>query len=258
MDATRSAQILARSADPQRARTHLELLRQSGAVADALLGKFGLESARALAGVLAGSRVLTGWLVRQPEWLEIFLDAPGLARPRRREGLQAEINAWLLPALERGDTATISDRLHAFRQRELIRIAARDLARLGTLPEIVLEISNAADAFLDGLLRWVWKQQVERFGCPWHRAPDGTWQPTAFCVLGLGKLGGQELNYSSDVDLLFVYSEEGGTFRTPPKPRHTVSYLYGNEEAARADAADKELNECQSCRNRRELRARPA
>ena len=45
------------------------------------------------------------------------------------------------------------------------------------------------------------------------RTPDGRWQPTAFCVLGMGKLGGQELNYSSDVDVMFVYSEEGQVFK---------------------------------------------
>lgn len=230
MDASRSAQIIARSADPQRAVQHLEWLRQSGPVADAIFAKLTIEGARALTAVLAGSRVLTGWLVRHPEWLDIFLDAEGLTRPRRREGLQAEIDAWLGPALARGDTAEIPERLHLFRQRELIRIAARDLARLGTLPEIVLEISNAADAFLDGLLRWVWQQQVERFGTPWHKDADDRWQPATFCVLGLGKHGGQELNYSSDVDLLFVYSGEGATFKAPPKPRQTTGQLQPNHQ----------------------------
>ena len=46
--------------------------------------------------------------------------------------------------------------------------------------------------------------------------PTDSWQPTAGCVLGMGKLGGQELNYSSDVDVLFVYSEEGSVFKEPP------------------------------------------
>lgn len=230
MDANRSAQILARSADPQRAAQHLELFRQSGPTADTALGKLTLEGGRLLAGVLAGSRVLTGWLVRHPEWIDVFLDAEGLSRPRRREGLQAEIDAWLVPGLAQGDPELLIGRLHEFRQRELLRIAARDLGRMGTLSEIILEISNTADAFLDGLLRLVWKQMVERFGTPWHRDAEGAWQPTAFCVLGLGKLGGQELNYSSDVDLLFVYSDEGGTFRTPPKARQAGNPSLANHQ----------------------------
>ena len=58
-----------------------------------------------------------------------------------------------------------------------------------------------------------------RLGQPWHLDAQGKWQETAFCVIGLGKLGGQELNYSSDVDVMFVYSEEGTVFKTPPRPR---------------------------------------
>src|SRR2546430_36143 len=46
--------------------------------------------------------------------------------------------------------------------------------------------------------------------------PHGRWQPTVGCVLGMGKLGGEELNYSSDVDVLFAYSEEGSVFAEPP------------------------------------------
>ena len=46
--------------------------------------------------------------------------------------------------------------------------------------------------------------------------PPGVGKATAGCVLGLGKLGGQELNYSSDVDVIFVYSEEGSVFKEPP------------------------------------------
>jgi glutamate-ammonia-ligase adenylyltransferase len=56
----------------------------------------------------------------------------------------------------------------------------------------------------------------QRYGQPWHKDAAGQWQPTAGAVLGLGKLGGQELNYSSDVDVMFVYNEEGEVFKTPP------------------------------------------
>jgi glutamate-ammonia-ligase adenylyltransferase len=60
-------------------------------------------------------------------------------------------------------------------------------------------------------------QLTDRFGAPYHRDANDLWQPTPFCVLGMGKLGGQELNYSSDVDVLFVYEEEGTIFKTPPR-----------------------------------------
>ena len=58
----------------------------------------------------------------------------------------------------------------------------------------------------------------DRFGQPFHQNARGRWQPTASCVLGLGKLGGQELNYSSDVDAgIFCHAEEGEVFEQPPR-----------------------------------------
>ena len=149
----------------------------------------------------------------------MFHDEEALRLPRRKEGLIRERDG----ALDGLDVATNAGgveamhRLHELRRRTLLRIAARDLARLGTLAEITLELSHAADVFLDGALRVVWRQQTERSGSPWHQDPDGAWSPTGFCVLGMGKHGGQELNYSSDVDLLFVYADEGFTFRDRPK-----------------------------------------
>ena len=102
----------------------------------------------------------------------------------------------------------------------MLRIAARDLARLGDVVEITQEISDMADVCLDAVLQICLRQFVARFGRPFHQDAGGRWQPTAFCVIGLGKLGGQELNYSSDVDVIFVYSDEGEVFKEPPQMRN--------------------------------------
>ncbi len=59
-------------------------------------------------------------------------------------------------------------------------------------------------------------QMADRHGEPFHQDATGNWQPTRACVLGLGKLGGQELNYSSDVDVISIYDEEGSVFRETP------------------------------------------
>ena len=97
----------------------------------------------------------------------------------------------------------------------MLRIAARDLARLGKLPEIMQEISDVADVCLERVWQVCYRQLAGRYGQPWHQDAGGHWQPTAGCVLGMGKLGGQELNYSSDVDVIFAYSEEGSVFKEP-------------------------------------------
>ena len=61
-----------------------------------------------------------------------------------------------------------------------------------------------ADVCLDAVWQVCHRQLAGRHGQPWHQDAGGSWQPTAGCVLGMGKLGGQELNYSSDVDVLFA------------------------------------------------------
>lgn len=211
------SELVARSADPQRASAHLRLIRD--AVDAAKLDRIEEASAQAFIALLAGSRWLSLLLCQHPEWIELFHDPDTLRHSRRREGILRESRALTNAALEKGEFATALHQLHEVRLHELLRIAVRDLAGLGLLPDILLELSNATDAYLEGILRVVWQQLTARFGEPWHQDVDEKWHRTAFCVLGLGKLGGFELNYSSDVDLLFVYSEEGSTFRTPPKTK---------------------------------------
>ncbi|PYJ03105.1 MAG: glutamate-ammonia-ligase adenylyltransferase, partial [Verrucomicrobia bacterium] len=60
--------------------------------------------------------------------------------------------------------------------------------------------------------------------------PDGAWEPTRFAVVGLGKLGGQELNYSSDVDVLFIYTDEGHVFKEPPRKQADTEHALSNHQ----------------------------
>lgn len=215
MEQNLSAQIIEASAGPERVRHHARLLKD--ALGSDPWKRLDKEGGRVLAALLAGSSWLTSLLVQHVEWFEIFTDLRQLERPRRKEGLRQELDALIDPALEKGESRAALEALHHVRLRELLRIAVRDLARLGAFQDILVELSNAADLFLEGNLRVVWQDLVKRYGEPWHRDAEDKWQKTGLCVLGLGKLGGQELNYSSDVDLLFVYAEEGGTYRVPPR-----------------------------------------
>ena len=205
---------IAASADPQRVKQGLDLLKNTSAAA--ALKKASSEQARILAALFSGSPVLTESLVRHPEWLGQALDAELLGRPRREQGFRRDLDARLKPLIEARDHAAALDRLREFKQREMLRIAARDLARLGDVVEITTELSVVADICLEAACEICRRQLSERYGTPWHCDADGRWQPTGFAVFGMGKLGGQELNYSSDVDLLFVYADEGHVFRERP------------------------------------------
>ncbi len=223
------AKAIRACADPQRAGRFVEALAQTDA--GPLMERAPAEQVPIVVTLLAGSQALAETLLAHPDWFEL-LDPDRIRHPRRPQGLRAELETMLADVTAQDPTGAL-ERVRRFKQRESLRIAARDLARLGALPEIIGELSDLADVCLEAVWRICQRQFVERFGHPYHTDAAGRWQPTAFAVLGMGKLGGRELNYSSDVDLLFVYTEEGQVFRTPP-PARSASTGAGR---ARAPAA---------------------
>jgi glutamate-ammonia-ligase adenylyltransferase len=91
--------------------------------------------------------------------------------------------------------------VRAFKTKELLKITLRDILKKADLVDIMLEMSNLADVIIEHSLELVRSSLSEIYGVP---ADD------AFSVIALGKLGAEELNYSSDVDLIFVYGTEVG------------------------------------------------
>lgn len=202
------------AADPQRVRHQLQQLADTPAAPS--LVRAAREQARILAALFSGSPALGETLAAHPDWLK-ELEPESLRHPRRAQGMLREVESWLGRALRAQDYAAALARLREFKQREMLRIAARDLARLGDTLQITREISDVADVCLRAVLEVCQRPLSERLGQPFHQTAAGAWQPTPFAVIGLGKLGGQELNYSSDVDVIFVYEEEGVVAREPPR-----------------------------------------
>ncbi len=128
--------------------------------------------------------------------LERAFTAPGEIRQR----LEAELEGV-------ADEAELMARLRRFRRREMVRIAWRDLAGLAGTEEVLTGLSWLADACVDAALVRLHAWLAERHGQP--RNAQGEAQ--GLVVLGMGKLGGEELNYSSDIDLIFAFDEEGET-----------------------------------------------
>ncbi|MFO7840165.1 MAG: bifunctional [glutamate--ammonia ligase]-adenylyl-L-tyrosine phosphorylase/[glutamate--ammonia-ligase] adenylyltransferase [Desulfosalsimonadaceae bacterium] len=107
--------------------------------------------------------------------------------------------------------------LRRFRNREMLRIAVRDLAGRADLFETMQDLSALAEACIDFAADWLYQCMAASFGYP----EDATGALIRPVVLGVGKLGGRELNFSSDVDLLFAFSEAG---RTKGKGRRPISH----------------------------------
>lgn len=112
-------------------------------------------------------------------------------------------------------------RFSKFRRRELLRIYLRDIRRVSTITEVTEEISDLADVILDAALDLAKQEADSRFGQPQVSDAGGRLRRAGFCVVALGKLGSHELNYSSDIDLVFLYSGEGDTSGSGSRGRVT-------------------------------------
>ncbi|HEY7856419.1 MAG TPA: hypothetical protein VIC32_08240 [Terriglobales bacterium] len=156
----------------------------------------------ALRVIVDSSDYLAEALVQSPDWL-LWLDRVRTSSGRAREDWAAEL-AEFLNAEPQADR---SRRLTAFQRREYLRIVWRDLRGVAPLAETVGDLSALADAILAQAYAWNWNQLAARYGTP--READGA--AAEMVIVGLGKLGGNEVNYSSDLDLMFVYSAEGET-----------------------------------------------
>ncbi|MGH8131496.1 MAG: bifunctional [glutamate--ammonia ligase]-adenylyl-L-tyrosine phosphorylase/[glutamate--ammonia-ligase] adenylyltransferase [Steroidobacteraceae bacterium] len=153
--------------------------------------------------VFTASDFVAESLIREPAMLR-ELATGGIQRARGDGEYQAAVSALLDTDV---DEAEFMDRLRRLRRRELVRIAWRDLSGAAPLAEVLLELSEFADAAIGTALCYAARSLVARYGRP--RSPGGDEQELV--VLAMGKLGGRELNFSSDIDLVFLYPESGET-----------------------------------------------
>ena len=105
----------------------------------------------------------------------------------------------------------LSSQLARFKRRNILRIALKDVLRLSTLGETTLELSTLADVILKNALSYCDQELAKRYGRPQYRDHEGRVAPSGFSIVSLGQLGGNELSYSSNIDLLFLYARDGET-----------------------------------------------
>jgi len=197
--------LLAVSADPGQALGFLERLhREQPAAFSRLTGEAaGLQT---LVAVFSHSRFLSEAILNHPEWADQLLGAGDLERVRSAEEFEERLEAFLR-GQERGLPLPLT--LARFRRQQILRVLVRDVLGLCTLSEVTEELSNLADAILEVSYRRIREDLTLRYGTPRPEGVPG--EECGFSVISLGKLGGQELNYSSDIDLMFIYSANGET-----------------------------------------------
>jgi len=188
---------------PRRVEVALERLDQAWTAAnlaethplEPLLRQFPMGSAGILK-LLASSSISTEKLIRDPESL-LWLNEPEICQADRTLWQMQVDLARLKGRLDRFDPEFKI--LRKFKSRELLRIALREVTTAAPLHQTALEVSLVAEICVKDVMEGWRRKLMEQYGEP----------QSALCALGMGKLGGRELNYSSDIDLIFVYSEEG-------------------------------------------------
>jgi len=226
-------EAIGRTADPDLALNQWERWLASGVSRSALLEYLGsaprmldlvctiFGNSNSLAFTLVHDPLLLYWLAQQ----NVLSTAPTKARMERtvRQSLGSVVaNELKLDALRR------------FRRREMLRIGVRDLLRLADVEETTASLSDLASVLIDAAYRIVDAGLRAQYGIPMHRNRRGRWVETGFTVIGMGKLGGHELNYSSDVDVLYVCASHEGETRTAAprgaKTKGLVQHGLSNEE----------------------------
>src|SRR5262249_41413038 len=149
------------------------------------------------------SQFLSSILWRHPQFLSWLLDGAWWAPPPTPAELAAELAQRLDKVEDEGQVATV---IRTFTQQHLLRIGARDLCGLAPVEETTADLSALADCVLQAGLAACTRWLTAAYGTPMYMDTDGVQRPCGFCVIGMGKLGGYELNFSSDVDLMYVYT----------------------------------------------------
>jgi glutamate-ammonia-ligase adenylyltransferase len=196
------AKLIAASPSPRSAQNHL--LRLADAATVQAIERIPHNELPGLFRLLGASGFLSDVLIRAGEdWPELFLRQ--LRTEQKSVGKHlAELDGAIRQSFDFGQFCAV---LRRHKQIEYLRIGTRDLMPGVTMEETVRELTALADASLEAAYRYCRAELERDYGA--LRLP-GTDKPNRFVILGMGKLGGFELNFSSDIDVIFLYETDEG------------------------------------------------
>lgn len=202
--APRLLQAVSQAPDPDMALTNLEKVSASLGAKAILweLFNFNPPTLRLFVELCATSQFLSEILINNPGMIDELMDSLVIDRPQPAQAIKAEL-AELCRGAE--DLAPI---LLSFRNKEWLRIGIRDILGREPIRDVTRELADVAEAIVNQVARNRWEHRAEKYGLP-HRASDG--KRSRWAIVGLGKLGGRELNYHSDLDLVFLHEADGET-----------------------------------------------
>ena len=157
--------------------------------------------------IAAWSPLLATTLENNPDYVTWLQRERAVTRVRTREELGESLGRFALINSQLNSHVMLA----RFRRRELLRTYLHDIRRTRTIVETTDELSSLADAILEYSLKLCRQELDNGYGSPQAIDAQGRISSAEFCVVALGKLGSRELNYASDIDLIFLFSEDGNT-----------------------------------------------
>lgn len=186
---------------------YLALLKENPFVLNLLIRLFGT------------SALLSRFLIHHPELMDGLVTTDFLGRFRNRSELIKDLDQAMARANHPEDRLQI---IREFKNVETLRMGIRDLSGIAEPAEVTSGLSILAEVILNRVLLDAWDELVQRYGTPYYTNPQGERVQAPFAILAMGKLGGKELTYSSDLDLIFIH---GSRFEDPctNAPNHSIS-----------------------------------
>jgi glutamate-ammonia-ligase adenylyltransferase len=194
----------------------------------------------AIVFLFSGSQILTDTVLSEPSYVNWLSRQDTLTKSK--DVLIREFHEW-----EGFDEKDFSSILRKFKKREYIRIGLHDLLGNVELMETVGDISNLADVCLQIAYEKANRDLQKKHGIPFYKDADGNLKVSDFAILGMGKLGGQELNYSSDIDLIYIYTSSHGETKLDSSQRTSGVKISNHEYFSKlARQITKYINEITS------------
>lgn len=232
-------EFVALSYDPDLALTNFERFAEK--IYDKIYFYTLLASSRdllkALVFLFSGSQSLSDILLNDPSCFDWLKHPDTLGKPKSKDALFRDYYTLAGNRHPGEDTPRL---LRRFKKMEFVRIGLKDLLGLSEMRETVEDIANIADVCLQVAYEYADKQLKKKHGPPMYQDADGVMKESEFAILGMGKLGGRELNYSSDIDLIYIYTSSMGETHPDPAGRKLSNHEYFSKLA---QSITKTINE---------------
>jgi [glutamine synthetase] adenylyltransferase / [glutamine synthetase]-adenylyl-L-tyrosine phosphorylase len=197
------AQVLAGAPDPEDAARRFERIAEAAEEAGVHLVLDDPDAGELLRISCQKAPYLATLLARDPARLGRVASDPYLRRQKPAWVMARELAARIAGGEE------LSPALRRYRADEMVRLGARELG-LGSPIEVGAELAHLADICLDSAIAHHTAELAAQHGPPLVRGDDGSERAAELAVIGMGKLGGEELNFASDIDVIYVYSSDQG------------------------------------------------